>query len=535
MREANYLSYLPDLFSVGAARFCVKTSTNDFATCTAEDVSQLTGPIVTLESNVLVDQLRQQGFAPPDGLIDIGDALKLIAGRSKADGGAKAWDIWRELRRASPREREDLFSKELFFAKELPPPADIVDQILRSGCLALEAVWQKSCLLLEERGEVDRFVEVEIPSQQIFNERQFQGIRLNTDRVKECLLLAKAEKYHAYLKVASFLNLSPTGLTFRNVGQYLEKTDAAHLSEFAGSSNIEEHFKIAAERSEFAKHFVDYIRASRDVNTLNRMSESAERVHPFFHTMGTVTGRILVSEPYIQQLRRRYRTVIAPDNGNTLVYLDYRQFEPGIMAHLSGDAAFIEAYNSSDLYSSLSTAVFGNTLFRSLCKKVFLAYCYGMTREGLVVLLAGASQDPAEKLEIRQSLDRFFDTYPGLATLKAALEASLAADGNISTLWGNKRYRTMEGQLSPAEKRWSLSQRVQGTAALIFKEALVTLSNAFGPRALLLPMHDAILLQFPDANVADCKERATSVMAEAFARRCPSIVPKISDEPFAAE
>jgi DNA polymerase I-like protein with 3'-5' exonuclease and polymerase domains len=249
--------------------------------------------------------------------------------------------------------------------------------------------------------------------------------------------------------------------------------------------------------------------------------------------MGTVTGRILVSEPFLQQLRRRFRGVVEADSGKILIYLDYRQFEPGIMADLSGDPQFIEAYNSADLYSSLSQAVFEDEDHRSLCKRVFLSFCYGMPRSGLATLLLGKSPENGERETLEAKLQQFFDRYPGLEKLRSDLQHRLRQDGFVASLWGNRRYRLASGVLTPEERRWSLSQRIQGTAALIFKEALVDIADTLGPECIVLPMHDAILLQFPSSNAVESKAMAANIMAAKFQTRCPAITPKISDEPFA--
>src|SRR5690348_13182211 len=71
---------------------------------------------------------------------------------------------------------------------------------------------------------------------------------------------------------------------------------------------------------------------------------------PAFDCLGTVTGRILVRHPQVQQLRRSERKMIAPDPGRKLAYFDYAQFEPGVLASLSGDGPLLNSYNNSDIY-----------------------------------------------------------------------------------------------------------------------------------------------------------------------------------------
>ena len=82
------------------------------------------------------------------------------------------------------------------------------------------------------------------------------------------------------------------------------------------------------------------------------------------------------------------------------------------------------------------------------------------------------------------------------------------------------------------EHRWALSQKVQGTASLIFKEALLGLSNEFGHNAILLPMHDAVLLQFERGHTQENKLKAKQIMIEAMQHRCPGVRPRVIPSAF---
>jgi len=82
-----------------------------------------------------------------------------------------------------------------------------------------------------------------------------------------------------------------------------------------------------------------------------------------------------------------------------------------------------------------------------------------------------------------------------------------------------------------------VSQAIQGTASLIFKKALIGLASRFGNESVLLPMHDAVLLQLDtttqslEASQAD----AQSIMAATFRECCAGIEPKVVAGPFCAD
>ena len=80
-----------------------------------------------------------------------------------------------------------------------------------------------------------------------------------------------------------------------------------------------------------------------------------------------------------------------------------------------------------------------------------------------------------------------------------------------------------------------MNQPVQATASLIFKEALIALANRFGNDSILLPMHDAVLMQFAagEGFEGKCSE-AEVLMLNAFHARCPGIAPRVTAGSFAA-
>jgi DNA polymerase I-like protein with 3'-5' exonuclease and polymerase domains len=137
--------------------------------------------------------------------------------------------------------------------------------------------------------------------------------------------------------------------------------------------------------------------------------------------------------------------------------------------------------------------------------------------------------------EYDSSVKQFFSQFPELENFRSSLEALLYRSGEVRSINGNHRRRTSSGSLAAKEIRWAMSQVVQGTASLIFKEAVIGLRHALGIDSILLPMHDAVLLQFDPSTIgrSEFVETASRVMEQAFSRRCPDVTPKIREEAFA--
>lgn len=532
MINTSFLAYLPDPFGVRNSYFCQLMDIGECRHLSASEVSELDGYLVTYESASLVDDLRRLGFPPPNQIIDFGAAIRLCVGSSKDNGGERRWNVWKNLSNHFPDHAASQKFKEVFQSRSSWPDEREVRTRLEVAVKAVQMLWADVSQRLEETEELQRFLKVEVPTQGIFNYRQYTGIPINSDVAKGLISKVSDEKYNAYQAVATALAISPTGLNFWNIQKYLASTDAAHLSNVEDGGKLREYFKIAAVESKFANDFLTYDNASRDELILRRAVGSEGRLYPIIETMGTVSGRILVSDPYLQQLRRSYRGIISSEMSKQLSYLDYCQFEPGILAQLSGDPKLIQAYNDGDLYLALSEAIFGDKEHRPISKRIFLAFCYGMSADGIAGLIVANAQEES-LLDYRDKVEAFFSTFTGLNHYRIYMEEKLERDGFVSSLMGNKRYRTLTGHLSRKEKRWALNQPIQATASLIFKEALVKLAKKFGKESILLPVHDAVLMQFDSDDGFALKEAAAKkIMIEAFQCYCPDIKVKVSAVPF---
>ena len=110
--------------------------------------------------------------------------------------------------------------------------------------------------------------------------------------------------------------------------------------------------------------------------------------------------------------------------------------------------------------------------------------------------------------------------------LPAANESSAASSSSSAPTW---------------EQDWAthgnpVNQFVQGSASLIFKQALIDIARHIGIENILLPMHDAVLLQY-DANQItkeDCENQTRNLMAAAFRKWFPEITPKVVSGSFGA-
>ncbi len=521
------LVYLPDPYGVGNSKYAIADSSGiEFVD--GLRLSEIADEAVTYDVMTLVDDLRRSGATLPTRLIDIGEAIRLSVGVSKSDGGEQKWNLWKRAKPHFNRVTDWKLAQSLHEGRSLQPNAQELLSYFGMLANAITSLWGATRQELAATGEIDRFFSVEVPVAQIFYNRQFKGVPIDSDNTGIAIQKASAAKYDSYREVADTLKVSPTGLSYWNISPHLKNTDAPEIGEKIEGYALRDQLKLAADTSEFAKSFTEYQSASRDVAVLTRLSDAEGRVYPIFHPMGTISGRILVSDPHLQELRRSFRTSIAAEQGCEIAYFDYSQFEPGIMASISGDEKLINLYNTGDVYAALSQEIFGSAENRNLSKKIFLAFSYGMSAEGIAALVVEKNTDKSKREEIEAAIKRFFSQFHALAEFKRASEKRLAEVGHVSSLLGNYRRRNRNGGLTGKERRWSLSHAVQGTASLIFKRALLSIAGEFGNNAVILPMHDAVVMQLPATSVSKMSERVQQLMEAAFVEHCPLLTVKVT-------
>ncbi len=173
-----------------------------------------------------------------------------------------------------------------------------------------------------------------------------------------------------------------------------------------------------------------------------------------------------------------------------LSYVDFGQFEAGIMGVLSGDEKMLSLFSSGDLYSTIAERIFSDSTKRKPAKKLFLSYAYGMKKKSLI-------QAAVEFGAQREVAKHFFSQFSRYEKWKTEIWDEFQSTGRIGTSLGNFLSREGSGALTDKEKRSAVSQVVQGTASLIFKKALLEL-RGMKDVELKVPMHDAVLFQHPE-------------------------------------
>ncbi len=252
------------------------------------------------------------------------------------------------------------------------------------------------------------------------------------------------------------------------------------------------------------------------------------RVHTSFSQAVAVTGRLASSEPNLQNIPirtpegRRIRAAFIAPAGHRIVSADYSQIELRIMAHLSGDAGLTGAFASGeDVHRATAGEIFGVTPLevtseqRRYAKVINFGLIYGMSAHGLAKNLG------IERAAAANYIDRYFARYPGVAAYMERTRLEAKQKGYVETVFGRRLHlpdiRAQQVGRRQAAERAAINAPMQGTAADLIKKAMIAVSawlKASGVQSrLILQVHDELVLEVPDAEVALIREQLPRLMA----------------------
>lgn len=232
------------------------------------------------------------------------------------------------------------------------------------------------------------------------------------------------------------------------------------------------------------------------------------RVRPTFEQIGSSTGRMACHSPNLQSMVKDspHRTCFHTREGRVLVTADYAACELRIIAELSGDPVFAEAFaRGDDLHARVASAVFGkkvskteNPELRQRAKAVNFGLAYGMGAQGL------ARNIEVHVDEARRILDRYFKSFPRIRSFLERSAADGLARGYARTIAGRRLYLTPDTPESRGSaERIAKNMPIQGTNADMTKIALARVHTdlrRFRNASLVNVVHDEIVVECDAAD-----------------------------------
>jgi DNA polymerase-1 len=411
----------------------------------------------------------------------------------------------------------------------------------------VDMTWQLVGLLraeLKDKGLFELFQQVEMPLVPVLVAMRSAGVALDVDYLREMsgTLAARLAELEQEIHDAvgypfninstqqlsdalfSRLELPRQGVPKTKSGHY--STAASVLQRLQGKHPV---IDVILEQRELSKLKSTYVDALVEL-----VNPRTGRLHTSYNQTGTVTGRVSSSSPNLQnipirtEVGRQIRRAFVAEPGWKLLAADYSQVELRIMAHISQDPTLLEAFRrGEDIHASTAAAILGVDLsevtsdLRRVAKSVNFGIMYGQGPYGLAQQ-TGLSQDEATEF-----IRTYFGTYPRVKEYLDRTRVQAREQGYVETLFGRRRYfpelavdSTASTNRRQAAERAAINMPIQGTAADIIKIAMIRLYEALQEQGLrsrmILQVHDELVLEVPDEELATVAPLTRQTMEEAF-------------------
>ena len=402
---------------------------------------------------------------------------------------------------------------------------------------------------LKEAGVWQLFSEVEMPLVRVLASMERNGVRLDTDSLKETSQILTARmndiEQEIYRLAGEEFNIASP----RQVGEILfgkmkivEKPKKTKTGQYVTSEEVLQQLRG---KSEIVGKILEHRGLKKLLGTYvdalpKLVNPRTGHIHTSFNQTVTATGRLSSSDPNLQNIPVRgedgkeIRKAFVPEEGCLFFSADYSQIELRVMAHLSGDENMQEAFREGyDIHAATAAKIYHETMDsvtrdqRTRAKRANFGIIYGITVFGLAERLDISRKEAAELI------DGYFATFPRVAEYMEKAKAEAREKGYAETLMHRRRYlpdiTSHNATVRGFAERNAINAPIQGTAADIIKIAMVRIYDRFKREnirsKMLLQVHDELNFSvYPDE-----KERVERIVLEEMQNAYPLDVPLVAD------
>jgi DNA polymerase-1 len=264
-----------------------------------------------------------------------------------------------------------------------------------------------------------------------------------------------------------------------------------------------------------------------------------QRLHTSFNQTVASTGRLSSSDPNLQnipirrELGRDIRRGFVPRKGWVLLAADYSQIELRLLAHLSRDPAFVEAFNAGgDIHRQTAAIIFDVPLdsvtgeMRGRAKTINFATIYGIGAHAL------SRQLKISRAEAADFITKYFERFSGIKEYLDSRVEFAREHGYAETIFKRRRFipelRERNFNIRAFGERTAANSPIQGSAADLIKVAMIRIERGLRAASLntkmLLQVHDELVFEVPPPELDAVTELVTREMEHAVELSVPLVV-----------
>jgi DNA polymerase I len=378
-----------------------------------------------------------------------------------------------------------------------------------------------------------RVSEIEFGAVATIAEMELAGIRLDVARWKELEIAVRERRDEAAVALEAHFPEPEGVLPLEGLGPRLNLNSPKQITDAFHTLGIDlpdtKVWTLLKVDHPAAKALLEYRELQKKLGTYletypNFIHPKTGRIHANFLQCRVPTGRLACTNPNVQQIPHEdeFRSCFVAEQGNMLVIADYSQIELRILAEVSGDPAFVRAFQEGDdLHRMTAATMFGveneevTREQRSAAKRINFGLMYGRGPKSLSAQL-GTDEERARGL-----IDEYFANYPKVQRYLQSTASRALRDRTLRTLAGRVRKFGDTSGLGSIERgamrREAMNYPIQGASADIAKLALAYIREeleGFDAR-LINSIHDEFVVECAEEVASEVAERTRAGMLRA--------------------
>jgi DNA polymerase-1 len=395
------------------------------------------------------------------------------------------------------------------------------------------------------------YEELEIPLIEVLAELEFNGIRIDNERLKTLSVemaqqLERIEK-QIYEQAGRQFNIA-SPIQLRQVLFEELKLPTKKKTGVTGAASTDQETLewLAAQDHKIAVSLIEHRQIAKLKGTYvdalpSLVRKETGRIHASFNQTVAATGRLSSSDPNLQNIPvrreqgRQIRQAFLPAEGWKLITADYSQIELRLLAHFSGDEALTGAFaQNRDVHTLVASQIHQvseadvTEEMRRIAKTVNFGVIYGMSAHGLAQRLR-IPRDEAGRF-----IDAYFARYPRVLDYQRNLLLACRNQGYVGTILLRRREITgvradSTYQQRNQPEREAINMEIQGSAADLIKLAMLNIYRRLKKEnqrgRMLLQIHDELVFETPEEDVASIaaliQEEMTTTVGKALNLRVP--------------
>jgi DNA polymerase-1 len=388
--------------------------------------------------------------------------------------------------------------------------------------------------------------ELELPLVAVLAEMEWTGVAIDTARLESLKTRFQAERQEIERRIwaaaGEEFNINSTPklreILFDKLGLPAKKRTATGAS--TDATVLQE---LADEGHALPVLLMDYRELSKLENTyLDTLpllvNPRTGRLHTSY-SQTAATGRLSSSDPNLQnipvrtELGRAIRRGFVPRAGWKFLAADYSQVELRLLAHMSGDPAYVEAFRAGgDIHKQTATVIFGVDFdavtpeMRARAKTINFATIYGQGAFSL------SKQLKIEVEEAKRFIATYFERFAGVRRFLDQCVERARERGYSETIFGRRRWipelREKNYNVRAFGERIAQNSPIQGSAADLIKFAMLRAALEMRRHglesAMLLQVHDELVFEGPPSELPSLKALVTDAMENVTTLSVPLLV-----------